>query len=301
MKKIFDLEANKKSYALLVLWVVAGSALGVFVYKKWNRDRDEVKLAPMSGARICGEQRVVTDQEVQQDAKRWLVNTSDMQIEVQKALLRNIKALPETVTRILDEVGMRFTLESGKDPYTCAPKNRVASAPGPSCVKGSIKDGYFTVISAPLLEAPDGTPAKVTAIRQLEPTILPIGFWLLFQGMGRSETSAAFRDDEISHSSRLSTLKKYVMDAFKFSRGEEDFYYRAFGPSGVQSPAFYTRSVILTASNLYCNKESFDRLSSLQPEATSRFWTVYGCALGKPWFMPADEFTKLCPNLAFKK
>jgi len=301
MKKIFGMGANKKSYALLAGWVVVGSALGIFVYNKWMRDGEEIKLAPMAEAHLCGEQSVVTDQEVQQAAKKWLVNTHNMPFEIQKTLLRNIEALPEAVKRTFDELGMRFTLESGKDPYTCAPRNSVASAPGPSCVRGSIGDGYFTVISAPQLDAPDGTPAKVTTIRQLEPTILPIGFWLLFQGMGRGETSAAFRDDEISHSSRLLTLKKYVMDAFKFSRGEQDFYYRTFGPSGIQSPAFYTRSIILTASNLYCNKESFDRLSRLQPEATRRFWAVYGCALGKPWFMTNDEFDKLCPNLALKR
>lgn len=301
MKKIFGIQANKMSYVLLTVWVVAGSAIGIFFYDNWIRDKDEVKLAPMSAARLCGDQRIMTDQETQQAAKKWLLNTTDMQIEVQKSLLRNIRAFPETVTKNFDEVGMRFTLESGKDPYTCAPRNSVVTVPGPSCVKATMKEGYFTVISAPLLEAPDGTPAKVTAARQLEPVVLPIGFWLLFQGMGRNETSAAFRDDEISHGSRLFTIKKYVMDAFEFSRGEQDFYYRAFGPSGAQSPAFYTRSLILTASNLYCNKESFERLSSLQPEATRRFWAVYGCTLGKPWFMSAAEFTNLCPNLALKK
>jgi hypothetical protein len=92
-----------------------------------------------------------------------------------------------------------------------------------------------------------------------------------------------------------------VVDGYKFSDEEQNYYFDRFGAAGTETPAFITRTLTLTASQVYCSADSFQRLQKNQPEATKRFMNIYGCALGKPWYMPDSEFSSACPNIASNK
>ncbi len=291
---------NKRFYMILLGWTVVASALGIWAYDRWFKEDRTEKLAPLAASRICGQERVQTDKELDALSAKWLVNAANTPRDVQKALLRNLTALPEGASKTFQSLGLKFTTETGKPPYSCLPPESTQAATGLSCVKATLKDGLFAVIGDQQFSAPDGSPANVPIVEQMESAVLPISFWILFQGAWRHDSQKPPRDDEISLANRLMTLKKYVVSGFKLSPGEEDYYHRTFSASGRQSPTFLTRSLVLTASNLYCGKDSYDMLATREPEATRRFFEVYGCTLGKPWFMADKDFEHLCPKTISK-
>ena len=83
-------------------------------------------------------------------------------------------------------------------------------------------------------------------------------------------------------------------EALNIGPGEQEYYRREFGGAGTKSPAFETRSVVLLASNLYCDGDTFTRLNKQQPEAVKRFMSTFGCALGKPWHQAEADFKTYC-------
>lgn len=285
---------TKKFYIAIFLWVIIGSVAGIFIYDKWSRGTKEEKLAPLASQISCGEKKVMTDRDLADQAKKWLVNETGLTSDVRRAMLRNLSALPDLAAKSLSQRGIRFTIGTGQAPYTCGSPSAEQPMPGVSCVKATPKDGLFAIINAPTQLAPDGKNLTLPIDEQLESTILPISFWVLFQGLWLDENPKPPLDTEVSQSNRMVTLKKYLVSSYKFSRGEESYYHGNFTASGRESPTFLTRSLILTASNIYCSKASYENLLAQQPEAVRRFWFVYGCTLGKPWFMTDDEFTKTC-------
>jgi hypothetical protein len=294
MQKNTKMKLTRKFYLAAAGWVIFGSAIGIYVYDQWTRNEEKEALAPFAAPRTCGQDKVLTDKELDGEAAKWLVNQKATPRDLQKVLLRNLAALPDAAVRTLLHNRIRFAVETNQAPYTCASQNTAQTPGGISCVKATPREGLFAVLSYPQSVSPDGSALKTPPPEQLESIILPVSFWVLFQGVWRVENPKPPMDNEISPTNRLLTLKKYVVSAYKFTAGEEDYYHKYYTASGRQSPTFLTRSLILTASNLYCSKIAYENLSNLEPDAVRRFWEVYGCELGKPWHMADDEYKKIC-------
>ena len=294
MLTTINMKLTRTFYIAAAVWVVVGSAIGIYVYDQWARQDEKEALAPLASTRACGQERVLTDKDVAEQASKWLVNQSATPMDLQKVMLRNLAALPETAAKTLRQSGIRFAVETSQAPYTCAGQNATMATGGISCVKATPKDGLFAVLSYPQSLSSDGAPLNTPPSEQLEPIVLPVSFWILFQGVWRTEKPKPPLDNEISQSNRLLTIKKFLVSAYKFSPGEVDYYHKYYSASGPQSPTFLTRSLILTASNIYCSKTTYENLSSQEPEAVQRFWQVYGCTLGKPWHMTDGDYQKIC-------
>ena len=293
---------TKKFYILSSLWIIAASAAGIFIYDQMSRKDVNDHLAPLAKLRVCGDQGSVTEKNLETLAAQWLVNTAKVSQDVQRSLLQNIMALPTLARKILQQNQIRFTINSGQSPFTCAASGSSIPNLELSCVKATIKNGLFIVLGQSNYISPQGEPLNMAQSDQLHTEVLPIGFWILFRGLWHADISKpVIKDDEISVGNRLLMIRKYVISAFKFSQGEQDFYHKAFSPSGRESPTFLSRTLLLTASNIYCSKSSYENLLAQQPEATKRFFWAYGCNLGKPWFMTDKDFVDLCPNTTASK
>jgi hypothetical protein len=296
MKKTTNIKQTQKLYIAVASWVIVGSAIGIYVYDWWARENRKEALAPLAASRTCGPEKVLTDKELDGEAAKWLVNQTATPRDLQKVLLRNLAALPDAAVRTLLHNRIRFAVETNQAPYTCASQNTAQPPGGISCVKATPRDGLFAVLSYPQSVSPDGSAINTPPAEQLEGIVLPVSFWVLFQGVWRVENPKPPMDNEISPTNRLLTLKNYVASAYKLTSGEEDYYHKYYTASGRRSPTFLTRSLILTASNLYCSKDSYENLLSQEPDAVRRFWDVYGCVLGKPWHITEDEYKKICPE-----
>ena len=306
MKKL----SSTRTYGLLAIWVMGATAIGIYITTILSKPKIQEFIAPMAEIRQCGPTAVASDQERKLVAE-WVSQEGKIPSETKNAIARTIKSLPDGVLKALQNKHVKITLDRGESPYTCtvydksSDKSRQASIPlrsATNCLRTVGKDSIALVLGFSQHVAADGKPRAMTEKDVINETLLPVIFWTLFEGVYKA-TDAANRleQDNPSISNISEQVKRYIVSGFKFSKEEQEFYLREFGAAGIETPAFASRTLVLTATNLYCSEESYARLSKSQSEATKRFMSIYGCALGKPWHMQDVDFSSICPNIALNK
>ncbi len=296
--------SKTKTYGLLIVWVIAATAIGIYLTNWLIKPKDQESIAPLAEIRQCGPTTITSEQE-KKILAQWVIQGDRLTADAKSALARNIQALPTQGIKALEQRNFKFALDRGEAPYTCliydkAPSN---SNPAPklirsaeNCLRAAGKDGTALVLGRPQLVMPDGKPRGVYDKDLIDEVTLPTVFWSLLEGL--YETSDVTSQDKPSISNISSRIKRYVLGGYKFDPDEKTYYLRTFGAGGTETPSFATRTLVLTASTLYCSQESYTQLQKHQPEAIKRFMSIYGCALGKPWHMADGEFSGICPTLA---
>jgi hypothetical protein len=300
--------SKNKAYGLLVVWVVAGTAAGIYLTKILLTPKHQEFIAPLAEFRQCGPTAITTPEENKIIAK-WSFHSDKLPADAKSALARNIKAIPDGALKALERRRLQLALDRRESSYTCSIYDKPGSKPGApaillrsaeNCLRATGKDSTALVLGAPHLVMPDGKPRRFSEKNMIDEVTLPTVFWSLLEGLYQpsdlSIPNPAQDKPSIANISRQ--IKRYVVDGYQFDPAEKNYYLRTFGAAGTETPSFITRTLVLTAANLYCSSESFARLQKQQPEATKRFMSIYGCALGKPWHMADTEFVGLCPNLA---
>ncbi len=295
---------NVKTYGLLVIWVIVASAVGIYLTKIFMKPKNQEFFAPLAEVRQCGPTAITTPEE-NKALTQWVYHSDKLPAEAKSALVRNIKALPAGALKALEQRNLKFALDRGESPYTCsvydkpvdrsrAPAKLLRSAE--NCLRTTGKGSTALVLGPPKLELPDGKLRGLSEKDLIDEVTLPTVFWALLEGL--YETSDVTSQDKPSISNITSRIKRYVVDGYKFDPDEKTYYLRTFGAAGTETPSFATRTLVLTASTLYCSQESYTQLQKYQPEATKRFMSIYGCALGKPWHMASADFSGICPSVA---
>lgn len=300
---------SKRRYVLLALWVIGASALGIFLIRFFSPPVNKEVLALDALTRQCGPLEISSEDEKKLSAI-WVANSRDLSEAARRAIARTLQALPARILSVLraPPIGgnvntpIKIAVDQGKWPYLCAESERASGREATSCLKNIAGIGRVLVIGRASLIASDGRQRQLSDEELVDQTLMPAIFWLTFERLANlRDEKPMLPETETSKSNIFSQMKHYIADGFKFSPEEENFYYRQYGMAGTATPAFVNRTVALTASNLYCDLESFDRLQKNQPEAVRRFMSSMGCGLGKPWHMSDEDFSKHCPNFASSK
>ena len=292
---------SPRGYWLLSMWVIAATAGGIFLVDYLSKPKDQEHLAPAANVRQCGVLPKSVEAE-REFIKTWLVGVDKVTANGKLALVRTISALPEKVQATLKERNIRFSVDAGFGPYSCTADEKSTVRASSSCLKSTPKDGEVLVVGYSQLIQPDGKPRDMADDAIIDESLMPVTFWLMFEKLLKPDDGEGFLDQSVvSKENVMDQIKRYVVGGYNFSPEEQDFYRREFGAGGVETPAFVSRTLTLTASSLYCDSESYGRLGKSQPEAVKRFMSSFGCALGKPWHLEEKEFGSLCPNLAQRK
>lgn len=287
---------SPRGYWLLSMWVIAATAGGIFLVDYLSKPKDQDYLAPASNVRQCGQKPKLIEAE-REFIKTWLVGVDKVTANGKIALIRTISALPEKVLATLKERNIRFSVDAGFGPYTCTADEKSSNRASISCLKSTPKDGEVLVLGYSQLIQPDGKPRVMTDDAVVDESLMPVTFWLMFEKLLKPDDGESFLEQSVvSKENVMDQVKRYVVGGYNFSPEEQDFYRREFGAGGVETPAFISRTLTLTANSLYCDGESYARLGKSQPEAVKRFMSSFGCALGKPWHMEEKEFVSLCPQ-----
>lgn len=293
-----------KTYGLLIVWVIAATSIGIYLTNWFIKPKHQESIAPLAETRQCGPTTITSDQE-KKILAQWVNQGDRLTADAKSALARNIQALPTQAIKALEQRNFKFALDRGEAPYTCLIYDKAPSNSNPSpklirsaenCLRAAGKDGTALVLGRPQLIMPDGNPRGVYDKDLIDEVTLPTVFWSLLEGL--YEPSDVTSQDKPSISNISSRIKRYVVDGYKFDPDEKTYYLRTFGAAGTETPSFATRTLVLTASTLYCSQESYTQLQKHQPEATKRFMSIFGCALGKPWHMGSADFSEICPTLA---
>lgn len=300
---------SKRRYVLLALWVIGASALGIFLIRYFSPPVSKEALALDALTRQCGSQEISSEDEKKLSAI-WVVNSKDLSEAARRAIARTMQALPARILSVLRDpptggganTPIKIAIDQGKWPYLCAESELASGRVATTCLKNISGIGRVLVIGRASIVSSDGRQKQLSDEELVDQTLMPAIFWLTFERLANlRDEKPILAETETSKSNIFSQIKYYIAGGYKFSPEEESFYYRQFGMAGTESPAFVNRTVALTASNLYCDSESFDRLQKRQPEAMRRFMSAMGCGLGKAWHMSEEDFSKLCPNLASSK
>ncbi len=303
--------SSKKTFGFLFVWVIVATALGVYLVNTLTKPNNEDKPAPLAGIHQCGP-RDINPEDQQKILSEWTVKIDKLSTDARKALAANIKTLPQESLLALKKHNLKVTLDRGDVPYNCqvfdTPSGKKTSNVSPTrtaqnCLKILSKNSLALIIGRPALETPDGKPRFLRDDELIDEYTTPTLFWALLEGLHKLADNPVKKlgasDPSIQNISE--NVKRYIVGAYNISLDEQEHYLRRFGAAGTGTPTFITRTLVLTASNLYCSKESFERLSKSQPIATQRFMSIYGCTLGKPWHLADGEFSKFCSNLATAK
>jgi hypothetical protein len=296
-----------KTYFLVSAWVIIATALGVYLTNTLTKPRNKDFTAPMAAFRQCGPASLPSDDQ-RKILTDWIIKPESLSADVKDSLVRVINSLPDGAIEALKKKNFKVALDRGDQPNTCSvydkPDGRTntrekALKTAVNCLKTQAKNSVTLVVGPQRLIANDGNPRSVTDKNLIDETLLPTIFWTLLEGLYKpADAPGPLAPGKPSIANISEQIKRYVVDSYKFSEGEQEFYHREFGAAGLATPAFATRTLVLTASNLYCSGESYGNLSKTQPEATKRFMSIYGCALGKPWHMTSADFSGLCPTVA---
>jgi hypothetical protein len=303
--------SSKKTFALLFIWVLVGTAVGIYLINSLTKSKDDETPAPLAQARQCGPTDLSSSEE-DKILSEWTVKVEKLPADAKKALAANIKVMPEDALMALKKYNLKITFDRGESPYICqtfdgsSGKSTNGGRPRQSaenCLKITSKNSLALVIGHPRLEMPDGQRRVLSEKELVDELTTPSLFWAIFDGLYKptDDPTKNLGPNDRSIQNISENIKRYIVGAYKFSTAEQEHYLRRFGAAGTETPAFMTRTLVLTASNLYCSKESFDRLSKSQPEATQRFMSIYGCTLGKPWHLADGEFSKFCSSVAVAK
>jgi hypothetical protein len=269
-------------------------AAGIYYQKKRAANKEE-QLAELAEIRSCGSQ--TSDPKTESAVlRKWFANENDLQSEGKSAFIRNMSALPSQVVKTLEARGIRFALESPRSALICTPSGApTGSGLRLSCLKSIPSFGEVMIVGADPGVGADGKPLPVNEREIIDGRTLPLVFWSLFEHIWNTAEEFDILDEKVrSRSNSFSRLKRYVSEALTIGPGEQEYYRREFGGAGTKSPAFETRAVVLLASNLYCDADTYARLSKQQPEAVKRFMSTFGCAMGKPWHLAETDFKTHC-------
>jgi hypothetical protein len=281
--------------------LIIGSLVIIFIslaiwfvgQKKTETKQDQ--LAQLAEIRRCGP--ATTEEGVESRLiKKWVVNDSELQAEAQSSFLRNFSALPQRALKALENKKIRFAWESLRSDLTCSPPGSGAAVGLRfSCLKSTPKHGDVVILGSEAGMGPDGVELVTNQKDIIDGRMLPLVFWGLFEQLWNTAEDRELIDGNTrSRANDFTRLKRYVSESLKIGPAEQEFYRREFGGAGIKSPAFATRSVVLLASNLYCDGETYARSERQQPEAVKRFMSTFGCALGKPWHLAEADFKSSC-------
>lgn len=303
--------SKSKTYWLLGIWVVTATAAGLYLTKVFLKPKDQDILAPMADVRECGPKNLA-DNQSSKTLSQWVTQVEGLSADAQSALARNLQALPDGATKALEQSRFKIALSRGDAPYTCVvydqPPNKSKASAMPlmtaeNCLRSTGKGDTTLVLGRPQLLNPDGTPRYLQDEDLVDESLLPTVFWALFEGLYQpSDLGSIKLDQEAASATNISsTIARHVVSAYNLTPEEKQYYLKAFGAAGTETPSFLRRTLALTAAAAYCSQESFARLQNQQPEVSRRFMSIYGCTLGKPWHLADDDFSKFCPNLASTK
>jgi len=299
--------SSSKTYALLGGWVIVATGAGLYLTHLLTKPKNKEFIAPMAAVRQCGPTPITAEEQGKIIAE-WIIKPEKLATEIKASLARTIKSLPEEALIALKKNHLKVAIDEGETPFTCTIyENSSAKSGQPStvmrsavnCLRSTGKDSVALILGRPRIDASNGKPRAFSEKDLIDETLLPEFFWTIFEGLYKSSDSPGKLDPNSPSISNISDqIKRYVVDSYNFSENEQEFYYKEFGASGTANPAFATRTLVLTARSLYCSSESYTKLAKTQPEATKRFMSIYGCALGKPWHMQASDYSELCPVVA---
>ena len=296
---------SKRRYALLALWVIGASALGIYLVRHFSPPPPKDTPATEALTQQCGPKDLSAEEE-QKLSAAWIANPKEVSEEAKRAVSRVVRALPERVAAVfrspagsVDKVSIKITLDQGKWPYVCTEEVRSSSRFAITCLKNISGIGRVLVLGRSSLVSADGRQRQLSDQELVDQSLLPALFWLSFERLGNlHDEKPTLPDSVVSKSNVMSRIKQYVVDGYKFSPEEEAFYMREFGGSGTKTPAFVSRTVALTSSQIYCDAESYERLNKNQSEAMKRYMSAFGCSLGRAWYMDEWDFAGICPALA---
>ncbi|MCX6125803.1 MAG: hypothetical protein NTV34_13805 [Proteobacteria bacterium] len=137
--------------------------------------------------------------------------------------------------------------------------------------------------------------------RGIHSSFLPTFAWLTFEKIWTPPPSFTVpRDDQMDRANVLSILKQKLSSLLVTSIDDQQLFQEDFSGSGLQSPSYWTRNLVLLTTNVYCSKPTHDRLSMTQPRAMELFSKTFLCVLGKPWHMGAVEYNTRCRDASVK-
>lgn len=260
-------------------------------------------FALLAAAPHCGPDGI-SAVEVAQTIKKFGVTGAANSDEVSSTLARVIKAFPPHVKELFEKRGIKIDTLRMYD-------NLGLNAFGRPF--GVFKDEGAAGLH--LLVAPDvdesskvlsgATPEEVGNsvlgvkhfVRGLEEGLLPASLWLTFETLWETQfIQGISKETEPLAANIFAQMTQKLAGLMTFANAEQDFYFQEFPGAGTLDPAFAVRNLVLVATNVYCNQESYDRLASQQAEALAYFQSEFFCTLGKPYYWDQKKYLGVCPT-----
>jgi hypothetical protein len=297
-------KSNRRSSLIrlaLTALTITVAALSYMILKhldlaKNNKTTATAMARPLS----CGPSTATTEDH-SAAVKKWLISDNQLPTESQAAFLSVIGALPPKAKEALESEAVRIAINPADQSLHCHSQTDryVDSATRQTACLRHTKDyGSILVIHLGKKLNQDGVMVSESLEEFTRNKLLSMLLWVVIEDIWNPRDDfKIYKKAEASSSNALGIVKKQLADSLILSPEEETNYLRDFGASGRQNPAFFSRSVVLLGSNIYCSGASFQNLIRLQPKAVNGYLGSFGCALGKPWFMTEDAFSSFCPSI----
>ena len=271
-----------------------------FITKKWENSSDVVapSFAKLASAPHCGPDSL-SKADVDKTMQRFAVAGDNHSVNSDAALARGMASLPPHVRELFANHGIKIGAPPASDETPGDSYGRPASV-----LKIVGTSGKNLIISPDLDLSSTVANKKVSPIsekqivRGFEESLLPSSLWLTFSVLWKTDPdSMILKETEVSASNVFSQMSAKLASLMNFSVSEQAFYLSEFPGSGVMDPSFSRRNLVLVATNVYCSRETYDRLGAQQPEALNYFQSEFLCALGKPVHWDDTKYSSICPNI----